>query len=330
MTAHQQRLGLLFILVGPTGAGKNTLINGVLGRIDALQQLPTATTRPIRPGEKEGREHHFISRDEFERMIGAAELLEWQNVHGNLYGVPKGTVEYLVENRLDRIADIDVLGGMLVRSLYPDNVILIFVRPGTDEEVSDIVRERLEGRGDNAEEIETRLRRVEMEMEYAPQCDYLITNDNADRAASTLESIIRAEYSRRDLVNLRVARNLPRHVLVYSSVAVAIRDDQVLCYKGKLPMVRMLDGEMPGEAALRAFDSLLSSEAVTTIPRLITMTFENQPRCEQGLYWYELTANIQSDLPNNWTWEPLMTAIPDAVYQQLTPITDPSRPTVGK
>ncbi len=330
MSAHQQRLGLLFILVGPTGAGKNTLINGVLERLDALQQLPTATSRPIRPEEQEGREHHFVTREEFERMIEAAELLEWQNVHGNLYGVPKGTVEHLVANRLDRIADIDVLGGLRVRSLYPDNVVLVFVSPGSDDEVLDIVRQRLEMRGDAAEDIATRLRRVEMEMKFAVHCDYIITNDDADDATDTLESIIRAEYSRRDLANLRVSRNQPRRALVYRAAAIITQGDDVLCHDNALPNAQILDGELPSEAAMRAVAEVFYTPAEQRPPKMIDFTVVGQPRYQQATYWYALAGEISPNLPDGWDWQPLSSAVPDEIYQQLGSITAPSRQTVGK
>ena len=131
--------GLLFVLAGPTGAGKNTLMNAVLEANLDLSQLPTATTRGIRPTEQQGREHLFVSHAEFERMITDHELLEWQKVHTNLYGVPKQTMEDSLAQSLDRIMDVDVLGALTLFRLYPRNIVLIFIQPGGVGSVEDII-----------------------------------------------------------------------------------------------------------------------------------------------------------------------------------------------
>lgn len=211
-TLTAKQLGLLFILVGPTGAGKNTLMNGVLNRLADLKQLPTATTRPIRPTEKEGREHHFVTLQTFQQMIDNNALLEWQEVHGRHYGVPRKTVADSINALQDRIADVDILGALRVQAAFPNNVILIFVQPGSSENPNEtiaIIRERLQQRGETAEEIAKRLERVSMEMSYAPQCDYLIENDDQDDATFTLHAIITAERSRRQLHNLRITQPAP-------------------------------------------------------------------------------------------------------------------------
>ena len=259
MTVSHKKLGLLFILVGPTGAGKNTIMNGVLKQMDTIRQLPTATTRDIRDNEKEGREHHFVTRETFEQMIVDEELLEWQEVHGRLYGVPRGTVEQLINDEQDRIADIDILGALMVRSLYPDNVVLVFVQPASTENMEAVVRERLSQRGDTPDEIERRLPRIEMEMQLAPLCDYLIINDDLDTSIQNATAIIRAERARRQLENLRVQQDQPRHRLVQTAVALGIADGQVLCHDDHLPRERVHRSELPQEAALRALEPYIPS-----------------------------------------------------------------------
>jgi guanylate kinase len=191
----------VFILVGPPGVGKNAMMNNVLDRIASLRQLPTATTRPIRPTEQHGREHLFVTRDEFQRMIDQDDLIEWQVVHGHQYGTPRSTVQQAMSQGQDLIADIEVLGATYLRSAFPENVILIFVQPPSIDELV----HRMHNRGETETEIRKRMERVEMEMRYAPQCDYLITNDSIDRASDILRGIILAEYSRRDLRRLRLA-----------------------------------------------------------------------------------------------------------------------------
>lgn len=195
--------GILFVLVGPTGAGKNALMNVVLQQVSRLRQLPTATTRDKRSYEEQGREHLFVSREEFEQMIEEDALVEWQPVHHNhLYGTPRATLEKAFAAEDDLIADIDVKGAEQLHNTYPDNTILIFIQPPSVDELT----KRIQGRGEETQaEIEERLRRVPMEMAFAPQCDYLITNDNKDAASATLHAIVLAEFSRRDMKKLRAA-----------------------------------------------------------------------------------------------------------------------------
>lgn len=191
--------GLLFVMVGPPGAGKNTLMNNVLSRIPDLKQLPTATTRPMRPTEVQGREHLFVDDAEFNRMRENNELLEHQIVHGRQYGIPQKTVEDAMNQEQDLIADIEVFGAKILRNTYSSDAVLVFIQPSS----TDDLRYRMQIRGEAEEEIEKRLRRVEMEMQFAPECDYLIINDDITRASEILYAIILAERSHRDLLKLK-------------------------------------------------------------------------------------------------------------------------------
>lgn len=188
--------GLIFVLVGPSGAGKNTLMNAVLNRATALHQLPTATTRPMRSYEEQNREHLFLTHEDFQQMIDTEALVEWQEVHGNLYGVPKTTVESAVVNGQDLIADVEYLGASVMRMAYRDSVILIFISAPSESELKERIRER--GENDEAD-IALRMKRVSREMEYLPNCDYLIINDDIDRASEILYGVVLAERSKRDL-----------------------------------------------------------------------------------------------------------------------------------
>ncbi len=196
-------LGRLFILAGPPGAGKNTLMNHVLRRLSDLRQLATATTRNQRPTEQQGREHVFISRDEFQQMIDDDELAEWQPVHKDLYGTPRRTLEQAFSDERDLIADIDVLGATALQREYPDNVSLIFIQPPS---LDDLIA-RMDKRGESQADIELRMRRVEMEMQFAPHCDYLITNEDEETASDILLGIVLAERSRREIQKLRQHAN---------------------------------------------------------------------------------------------------------------------------
>ncbi len=194
--------GLLFVLVGPAGAGKNAIMNEVLRQLADLHQLPTATTRPMRDTEQQGREHLFVSDAEFQKMDERHELIESQTVHNHLYGTPRATIEAAMRDGRDLIADIEPLGATYLRTAYPDNTVLVFVQPPS---VDDLIK-RMSIRGESQDEIDRRLQRVEMEMQYAPQCDYLITNyqDQLKQSSAILYGIVLAERSRRAMEQLRL------------------------------------------------------------------------------------------------------------------------------
>ncbi|MBZ0284994.1 MAG: guanylate kinase [Anaerolineae bacterium] len=198
---ESRKWGLIFVLIGPAGVGKNAIMTSVLERIPTLRQIPTATTRTIRNTEQQGREHLFISRSEFEQMIADKALIEHQVIHGELYGIPRMTVEAAIAAEQDIIADIDVLGASDLRLLYPENTVLIFVQPPSVAEL----RQRMETRGESQAEIDKRMLRVDTEMPYAVQCDYLITNDSLMQACETMFGIVLAERSHRAVLQLREA-----------------------------------------------------------------------------------------------------------------------------
>ncbi len=203
MTAmcEMQPMGHLFVLVGPPGVGKNAIMKPVMERTGHLVQLPTATTRDIRPTEQEGREHFFLTPEAFNRLIRDKALIEHQEVHGNLYGMRRDTVNDAVwDAECDRIADVDVLGALDLKELHPDNVTLIFVKPPSVE----VLRDRMNERGETGESIEKRMKRVDMELSLAEKCDYLVINDVFEDAVEVVCSIVVAERSRRAMLQLRM------------------------------------------------------------------------------------------------------------------------------
>ncbi len=185
-------------MVGPAGVGKNAIMNEVLNQLPDLHQVPTATTRPIRVTEQQGREHLFVTKAEFQQL----DLIESQTVHNHLYGTPRTTIENAMRDERDLIADIEVLGATFLHNEYPDNTVLVFVQPPSVDELV----QRMYKRGETQADIDLRLQRVEMEMQYAPQCDYLITNhrDELEQASAILQSIVVAERSKRSLQQLRL------------------------------------------------------------------------------------------------------------------------------
>jgi len=183
----KERLGQLFILVGPGGAGKNTLMNHILDRFGTLKQLPTATTRPIRPDEQHGREHLFLDVEAFQELIDNNALIEYQEVRpGQYYGVPRDTVQTAIDESNDLIADIEVLGASILREQYPENTTLIFITPPSMNRLAKQMRER----GTDEATIKDRMIRAAMEMPFAPLCDHIIINDNLDNAIEELHDII--------------------------------------------------------------------------------------------------------------------------------------------
>ncbi|MDX1993468.1 MAG: hypothetical protein SF029_13850 [bacterium] len=247
MGVPREHLGLLFALVGPGGVGKNTLMNRVLGRIENLSQLPTATTRPMRPNEQQGREHLFVTGEEFQHLIDTKSLLEYQEVRpGQFYGMPRSAIEAAIQARVDLIADIEVYGATILRNAYPENAVLIFVAPTAMQRLIDHMRERNE----NQDMIRDRMKRAEMEMTYAPTCDYFIVNDQLDQATEELYDIVSAEQN-------RITRTSASAKPVFRVSLTPTHSSEILRrtnndFAASLPLeVLLREREMPQTAALR-------------------------------------------------------------------------------
>jgi guanylate kinase len=248
MACRSERKGLLYVLVGPSGVGKNTLMKAALAHFPSLKQLPTATTRQQRAGEQEGREHFFVTRAQFDGLIEQGELLEWQVVHGELYGILRRAIEDGLNGPNDLIADIEVLGASILRREYPGNAVLIFVTPPDKPALEQRIRAR--GGADEAE-IARRLQRADFEMLFAPQCDYLIINADVDQACRELLGIIYAEQSRHKLAHLTVS------VLIYNtSGQVVVKDAADRKAPPALPKTLPLPDETLYQAALRLVDTV--------------------------------------------------------------------------
>lgn len=184
--------GTLFVVSSPSGGGKGTLIRRVLEVVENLSYSVSYTTRAPRPGEVDGREYFFVSQDIFEEMGAAGEFLEWACVHGNLYGTAKRQIAEETAAGLDIILEVDVQGAASVRQLLMDSV-SIFILPPSPE----VLRQRLITRGtDSPEELEVRLRNAPEELQQYSTFDYVIINDEIDKAAHQLASIIYAERAR--------------------------------------------------------------------------------------------------------------------------------------
>jgi len=182
--------GLLIVLSGPSGVGKGVICNGLLGRNPNMKFSVSATTRARRPGEVEGVNYFYKTREEFLAMIENNEFLEYTEVFGaNFYGTPRAYVEQELMQGHDIILDIDVEGAMNVKKAYPDAVSIFIAPPSMP-----ILKSRLIGRGTESEEaVERRFKTAFTEMKRIPEYDYVIVNDVIDRAVLSVEAILRGE-----------------------------------------------------------------------------------------------------------------------------------------
>ena len=182
----------VFVITGPSGVGKGTLIEQLLERVGDLELSVSATTRTPRTGEEDGVDYHFLDPEEFERRVEAGEFLEHATYAGNQYGTLRSTVERALEEGRSVVLEIEVLGAGQIREAMPDAV-QIFIEPPSPG----ALRERLIGREtDSPEEIEKRLSRAEVELEAADDFHFRIVNDEVEHAASQLEDLVLKELAR--------------------------------------------------------------------------------------------------------------------------------------
>jgi guanylate kinase len=185
--------GLLFVITAPSGAGKTSLIDALMKEDPRLKLSISDTTRKPRPGEKDGREYHFVDNAAFDAMVAAGEFLESAEVHGNRYGTSRNVVRDLLASGSDLILEIDWQGARQVRNAFPD-CIGIFILPPSVEELE----RRMRTRGQDSEEvIGLRLANAREELSHSGEFKYVIINKNFDEARHRLVEIISAERARK-------------------------------------------------------------------------------------------------------------------------------------
>jgi guanylate kinase len=185
----------LFVIAGPSGVGKGTLITRVLQEMPDLAVATSATTRPRRASERDGVEYHFLSEAEFERRVGAGEFLEHVTYVGNRYGTLRSEVERRLADGQSVVLEIEVVGAREIKRQLPDAVTVFVAPPSMDE-----LERRLAGRNtDSPEMIRDRLKIARDELDAQTMFDHVIVNYDADAAAQELASIIRAEIANEEL-----------------------------------------------------------------------------------------------------------------------------------
>ena len=186
--------GMLIVVSSPSGGGKGTLIDRVLQTVPGVGYSVSYTTRLPRAKEQNGREYFFVTTAAFEEMIERGEFLEWANVYGYLYGTNRSQVDRERDSGRDIILEIDVQGAESIRRLVPDAVTAFIVPPSFET-----LRNRLTKRGtDSAEDLARRLRGAPAEVEQYRNFQYVILNDDINRASAQLASVIYAERARRE------------------------------------------------------------------------------------------------------------------------------------
>ncbi|MCL7945656.1 guanylate kinase [Marinobacter sp. ATCH36] len=204
--SQESEQGTLYVISAPSGAGKTSLVAGMLEQDGKLGVSVSHTTRPMRDGEQNGVNYHFVSRDDFEAMITRGEFLEHADVFGNYYGTSQVWVKQTLARGQDVILEIDWQGAEQIRRLMPGCVSIFIVPPSPEA-----LEERLTGRGTDAPEVvERRLKEASDECSHALEFDFLVVNDNFDIALEDLLSIVRSQRLRMQVQQVRHSGLLTR------------------------------------------------------------------------------------------------------------------------
>jgi guanylate kinase len=179
--------GRLFVVSGPSGVGKGTVVAEVLKRLPNLKRVVTYTTREPRQGEEQGKDYRFVTREEFERLKKQGAFLEWAEVYGNFYGSPRKEVERFLSSGHDVVLVLDVQGALVVKRKIPEAVLVFLEPPSLGE-----LKRRIETRGtDLPEAMERRMEKAKWEMEQAIKFDHIVINDRLEDAVKELVKLMK-------------------------------------------------------------------------------------------------------------------------------------------
>jgi len=195
VSAGIRRRGLMLVLSSPSGAGKSTIARNLLESDSSLELSVSVTTRARRGSEIDGVHYHFLSMREFERLRDSDALLESAEVHGNCYGTPREPAEAAMAQGRDMLFDIDWQGAKQLSEKMRADIVSIFILPPSMKELKSRLQRRAE---DSAATIKTRLDNARLELEHWREYDYVVINDDLDRAFASVRSIVAAERLRRD------------------------------------------------------------------------------------------------------------------------------------
>ncbi len=187
-----KREGLIFVVSAPSGGGKTSLVERAVRVLPDLKRSISCTTRPPRPGEQDGVDYEFISRETFQGRIASEELIEWAEVYDHLYGTPRSPLESNRKTGIDTILAIEIQGARKVRELFPE-AITIFVKPPSLEVLASRLRER---KGEEGAALEKRLHLAREEMGWISEYGYTILNEDLEEAAGQLQAVIVGERRR--------------------------------------------------------------------------------------------------------------------------------------
>jgi len=188
------RRGLLLVMSSPSGAGKTTLSRRLLAADPNIAMSVSVTTRSPRPGETDGKDYHFISKEKFAAMRDAGELLEWAEVFGNFYGTPKKPVEQALAKGRDMMFDIDWQGTQQLAQAMEDDLVRIFILPPSADELRDRLIKRAQ---DSATVVAKRMAEASREISHWPEYDYVVVNDDLEQADAQIAAILAAERLKR-------------------------------------------------------------------------------------------------------------------------------------
>lgn len=178
--------GKLIVISAPSGSGKTTIAHEIMKRNPSLEFSVSATTRPKRSGEMEGKDYFFLTRNQFQNKVAAGEFVEWEEIYGNWYGTLKQEVDKALQKGLHLLFDVDVKGGLSIKRQYPA-ALLIFIRPPSVEVLQQRLRDR---KTEDEETTARRMARVPMELELGNAFDHKVINDQLRRAIDEVHTIV--------------------------------------------------------------------------------------------------------------------------------------------